>query len=166
MNAHARKPRTAELSAEQDPRWAAVVAGDRAADGKFYYSVETTGIYCRPSCPARHAKAINVRLHMTRGDAERAGFRPCKRCKPDQAALDEQHAAKVANICRMIEAADEMPTLASLARAASLSVHHFHRIFKAVSGLTPRDYAAAHRTKRVQNELKRSNTVTEAIYAA
>jgi AraC family transcriptional regulator, regulatory protein of adaptative response / methylated-DNA-[protein]-cysteine methyltransferase len=166
MNAHTSNRKAAELPAEQDPRWAAVVARDRTADGKFYYSVETTGVYCRPSCAARLANSKNVRFHLTRTDAEQAGFRPCKRCKPNQAPPEQQHAAKVAKVCRMIEAADETPSLSKLAKAAGLSVHHFHRIFKAVSGLTPREYAAAHRTKRVQKELKRSNTVTEAIYAA
>jgi len=73
-----------ELPTEQDPRWSAVMARDRSADGTFCYSVSTTGVYCRPSCPARLAKPCNVRLHRTRGDAERAGFRPCKRCKPDR----------------------------------------------------------------------------------
>src|SRR5262249_60113363 len=79
----------AELPTEQDPRWAAVIARDRSADGTFYYSVSTTGIYCRPSCPARHAKPGHVRFHRTRAEAERAGFRPCKRCKPDQTEPDK-----------------------------------------------------------------------------
>ena len=84
----------AELPTEQDPRWAAVVARDRSADGSFYYSVSTTGVYCRPSCPARHAKASHVRFHRTRADAERAGFRACKRCKPDQ--LSDEPDARIA----------------------------------------------------------------------
>ncbi len=84
----------AGIPTAQDPRWAAVVARDRAFDGNFYYSVETTGVYCRPSCAARLAKPENVRFHLTREDAERAGFRPCKRCKPDQPALIERHASE------------------------------------------------------------------------
>src|SRR5262245_24287608 len=83
-----------------DPRWAAVVARDPSADGQFYYSVATTGVYCRPSCAARLARPEHVEFHATRADAERAGFRPCKRCKPDQPALAEQHAVTVARICR------------------------------------------------------------------
>jgi AraC family transcriptional regulator of adaptative response/methylated-DNA-[protein]-cysteine methyltransferase len=154
-----------KTTAENDPRWAAVVARDRAADGSFYYSVSTTGVYCRPSCAARLANPKNVRFHQTRVDAERAGFRPCRRCKPDQAPLDSIHAAKVAEICRVIEAADATPSLAVLARRAGMSPYHFHRVFKAVTGVTPRAYAAARRTERVRNELaNRTKTVTEAIY--
>jgi AraC family transcriptional regulator of adaptative response/methylated-DNA-[protein]-cysteine methyltransferase len=152
--------------AEQDQRWASVVSRDPSADGAFYYSVETTGVYCRPSCAARRAKPENVRFHLTPADAEAAGFRPCKRCKPDQVSLEEQKATKIADACRLIEGADEVPTLAGLAEAAGLSTYHFHRVFKAVTGLTPKDYASAHRTKRVRDQLARSNTVTEAIYDA
>ena len=150
----------------KDPRWAAVVARDRDADGTFYYSVKTTGVYCRPSCGARLANPGNVRFHRTVADAERAGFRPCKRCKPDQPSLEKRHAAAVAEVCRLIESAESTPGLAALAKRAGLSVHHFHRIFKAATGLTPREYAAAHRTRRVRDGLTRSATVTEAIYDA
>lgn len=166
MTPHVRSTNPAGLPADRDPRWSTLMARDRAADGQFYYSVKTTGVYCRPSCPARHAKPENVRFHRTCADAERAGFRPCKRCKPDQALLEKQHAAKVAQVCRLIETAEEMPALAKLAKTAGLSTYHFHRIFKAIAGLTPRDYAVAHWTNRVQRKLKRSKTVTEAIYAA
>jgi AraC family transcriptional regulator of adaptative response/methylated-DNA-[protein]-cysteine methyltransferase len=152
---------------EHDPRWRAVVARDRRADGTFYYSVRTTGVYCRPSCGSRLANAKNVRFHRTTADAERAGFRPCKRCRPDRAPLEQVHTAKVAEICRLIETADETPSLAALAERAGLSPYHFHRVFKTVTGVTPRAYAAAHRTRRVRDELtKRSKSVTEAIYDA
>jgi len=151
---------------ENDPCWAAVVARDPAADGKFYYSVKTTGVYCRPSCPSRPARPENVQFHATRVAAEQAGFRPCKRCKPDQPSLMEQHAAKVAEICRLIENAETVPGLEALAHHAGLSIYHFHRVFKAVTGLTPRAYAAAHRAKRVRNELDHSDTVTKAIFDA
>ncbi len=154
-------------SVDRDPRWAAVVARDRQADDTFYYSVRTTGVYCRPSCAARQPNPKNVRFHRTTADAEQAGFRPCKRCRPDQTALEQRHAAKVADICRVIEAAGEPPNLAALARRAGLSVYHFHRVFKAVTGVTPRSYAAAHRIERVRNALReRRRTVTEAIYDA
>src|SRR5512147_2681806 len=148
MNIRSANVKLTEMSARQDSRWAAVVARDRAFDGKFYYSVNTTGVYCRPSCAARLAKPENVRFHATREDAERAGFRPCKRCKPDQPALIEQHAAKVAQICRCIATADQIPSLRELASAAGLSPYHFHRVFKAVTGVTPRAYAMAHRAGR------------------
>jgi AraC family transcriptional regulator of adaptative response/methylated-DNA-[protein]-cysteine methyltransferase len=165
MNAPASKE-TLAAATVNDPRWAAVVARDPSADGTFFYSVKTTGVYCRPSCAARLARPENVRFHATCADAERAGFRPCKRCKPDQRPLDEQHAAKVAEICRLLESAETVPHLEELAGRAGLSAYHFHRVFKAVTGLTPRAYAAAVRAKRVRNELHRGGTVTAAIFDA
>jgi len=149
-----------------DPRWAAVVARDPTADGKFFYSVKTTGVYCRPSCAARAARPENVEFHLTAADAERAGFRPCKRCKPDQPPLAERHAARVAELCRLIETAETVPSLEELANHAGLSPHYLHRLFKAVTGLTPKAYATAHRAQRMRTELERSSTVTEAIYSA
>jgi AraC family transcriptional regulator of adaptative response/methylated-DNA-[protein]-cysteine methyltransferase len=155
-----------ELAAatESDPRWGSVVARSPAADGMFFYSVRTTGVYCRPSCPARQAKPENVRFHSTREEAEHAGFRPCKRCKPDQPSLTEQHVAKVTQACRLIETAPTVPGLEELAANVGMSPFHFHRVFKATTGLTPRAYAAAHRGKRVRKELGRTGTVTAAIY--
>lgn len=147
-----------------DPRWAAVVARSAEADGTFFYAVRTTGVYCRPSCAARRARPENVRFHATRADAERAGFRPCKRCKPDQPSLVEQHAAKVTQACRLIETSPAVPNLDELARGAGVSTFHFHRVFKTVTGLTPRAYAAAHRGARVRRELGRAPSVTAAIY--
>jgi AraC family transcriptional regulator of adaptative response/methylated-DNA-[protein]-cysteine methyltransferase len=149
-----------------DSRWAAVVARDAAYDGRFYYAVETTGVYCRPSCPARRPNRANVRFHDTAEDAERAGFRPCKRCKPGGPSLVERHAGKVREACRLIETAEDEPKLDALAAAVGLSPYHFHRIFKAALGVTPKAYATAHRNKRVRDELGRSATVTEAIYGA
>jgi len=155
------------VPADEDARWRSVVARDASADGAFVYSVRSTGVYCRPSCPARRAKPSNVQFHATCEDAARAGFRPCKRCKPDQARLAEQHAARVAEICRFIETADRVPSLAELARKAEMSPHHFHRVFKAVSGVTPAAYARSARAKRVRHELgRREQSVTEAIYGA
>jgi AraC family transcriptional regulator, regulatory protein of adaptative response / methylated-DNA-[protein]-cysteine methyltransferase len=147
-----------------DPRWAAIVARSPAADGTFFYSVRTTGVYCRPSCPARQARPENVRFHASREDAERAGFRPCKRCKPDQSSRLERHAALVTQACRLIEGSPSVPSLEELAARAGMSVFHFHRVFKSVTGLTPGDYAAAHRGERVRKELGRAATVTAAIY--
>ncbi len=149
---------------ERDPRWAAVLARSADADGTFYYSVRTTGVYCRPSCPSRRARPENVRFHATGEAAERAGFRPCKRCKPDQPSLAEQHAALVTEACRLIETSAEAPSLDRLAGEAGLSPFHFHRVFKSVTGLTPRGYATAHRGERVRRELARTPTVTAAIY--
>jgi AraC family transcriptional regulator of adaptative response/methylated-DNA-[protein]-cysteine methyltransferase len=159
--------RPAESSpAEQDPRWFAVMARDARMDGSFVYSVRTTGVYCRPSCAARLANPRNVRFHATPAEAEAAGFRPCKRCRPDAPPQRERHAARVAEACRMIEAAEEPPPLAALAQAAGMSPHHFHRVFKSITGLTPKDYAAAHRARRAREALARNGTVTEAIYEA
>ena len=149
-----------------DSRWAAVVARDASADGRFFYAVKTTGVYCRPSCAARQARPENVQFFATRTQAERAGFRPCKRCRPDQPALAEQHAAKIAEICRLIEGAETVPSLEKLARRAGLSTYHFHRVFKATTGLTPKAYASAHRAQRIRTELGRSRTVTAAIFDA
>ena len=150
--------------AENDPRWASVVARDPQA--KFYYSVKTTGVYCRPSCAARLARPENVQFHRTCEGAEKAGFRPCKRCKPDQASPVEQHAEKIASACRLIESSETPPSLELLARHAGLSIYHFHRVFKAATGLTPREYAAAHRSNLVRKTLHKSDTVTDAIYDA
>ncbi|MGH8067779.1 MAG: bifunctional transcriptional activator/DNA repair enzyme AdaA, partial [Candidatus Entotheonellia bacterium] len=134
-----------------DPRWASVVARDPKADGTFYYSVETTDVYCRPSCAARLARPENVRFHATCKDAEKAGFRPCKRCKPNQPSLVEQHAANVTEACRIIEASETVPGLEDLATRVGVSPYYFHRVFKHVTGLTPRAYAAAHREQRVRH---------------
>jgi AraC family transcriptional regulator, regulatory protein of adaptative response / methylated-DNA-[protein]-cysteine methyltransferase len=149
-----------------DPRWAAVEARDPAADGRFFYAVKTTGVYCRPSCPSRPARPENISFFDSAAAAEQAGFRPCQRCRPDQPPLAEQHAALVAGLCRFIENADTPPSLAELARQAGLSRYHLHRIFKAVTGLTPRDYAVAQRAKRLRAGLARGAGVTDAILDA
>jgi AraC family transcriptional regulator of adaptative response/methylated-DNA-[protein]-cysteine methyltransferase len=161
-----RKPRNTREATERDPRWAAVAARSAAADGTFFYSVRTTGVYCRPSCGSRRPRPENVRFHATREEAERAGFRACKRCRPDRPSLAEQHAATVAEICRLIEGASPAPSLEELAARAGLSPFHFHRVFKAVTGLTPRGYAAAARGERVRRELAKAPSVTAAIYEA
>jgi len=151
---------------DNDERWSAVVRRDLSADGVFCYSVRTTGVYCRPSCPARRPRRENVAFHPTPEAAERAGFRACKRCRPNAPTQAAQRAAVVAKACRAIETADEMPNLATLAAEARMSRFHFHRVFKSVTGVTPRAYAAAHRVERVRGALALSGTVTEAIYEA
>ncbi|MGE0132424.1 MAG: bifunctional DNA-binding transcriptional regulator/O6-methylguanine-DNA methyltransferase Ada [Blastocatellales bacterium] len=165
MNTSAKIAQTAAATVN-DPRWLAVVARDREADGSFYYSVETTGVYCRPSCAARLARPENVRFHATCEDAEKAGFRPCKRCRPNQPGLAEQYAAKVTEACRIIEESETAPGLEELAKRVGVSAYHFHRVFKQVTGLTPREYAAARREQRVRDELARGGAVTEAIFDA
>ncbi|MGK9171491.1 bifunctional DNA-binding transcriptional regulator/O6-methylguanine-DNA methyltransferase Ada [Inquilinus limosus] len=159
-------PAPAPAFANDDARWAAVQRRDRAADGAFVYAVRTTGVYCRPSCASRHARRENVSFHLDAAAAERAGFRPCRRCKPNEASLAERQTALVVAACRTIETAEEMPSLDELAEAAGLSRFHFHRLFKSVTGVTPKAYADAHRADRMRDELAQTATVTEAIYGA
>jgi AraC family transcriptional regulator of adaptative response/methylated-DNA-[protein]-cysteine methyltransferase len=163
--AHARTDALA-IGTEADPRWAAVRARDPQADGSFVYSVRTTGVYCRPSCGARPARPENVAFHDTPADAEHAGFRACRRCRPNEPSLAAQQAAIVTRLCRRLESDEQTPTLEQLADDAQWSSFHLHRVFKRITGLTPKAYAAAHRGRRVQDALARSGTVTEAIFEA
>jgi len=149
-----------------EERWNAVVHRDAKADGKFYYSVKTTGVYCRPSCAARLALRKNVAFHDSCEEAEQEGFRACKRCQPNGRALVEQYAAKVAAACRTMETAENPPGLDVLAKEAAMSKFHFHRVFTKITGLTPKTYAKAHRAERMREELPKRNSVTEAIYGA
>jgi AraC family transcriptional regulator of adaptative response/methylated-DNA-[protein]-cysteine methyltransferase len=149
-----------------DPRWARIVARDKTADGCFWYSVATTGIYCRPSCPSRTANRRNVQLHDTLAAAKATGFRPCKRCNPDGISIEGENAAIIAQACRLIEESEEEPSLNDLAEAVGRSPSYFHRMFKAVTGLTPKDYAVAHRAAKVRQGLDSGNSVTEAMYDA
>ncbi len=149
-----------------DPRWPRVVSRDATADGQFLYAVRTTGVYCRPSCGSRTPRPENVAFFSAAMEAEQEGFRPCRRCRPDRPPLREQHAAMVAGLCRQIEARETPPTLGMLAQSAGMSAFHLHRVFKAVTGVSPKVYAAAYRARKVREELARSETVTDAIYGA
>ncbi|MDN3519421.1 bifunctional DNA-binding transcriptional regulator/O6-methylguanine-DNA methyltransferase Ada [Aquisalimonas lutea] len=149
-----------------DPRWPLLAARSPEADGAFVYAVVTTGVYCRPTCPSRLARPENIRFYDTAREAASAGFRPCRRCRPDGTGRAEERAATVEALCRIIETAERQPTLAELAERAGWSPHHLHRTFKAVTGLTPRAYGAAHRAGRVQQALVRNGSVTEAMYEA
>jgi AraC family transcriptional regulator, regulatory protein of adaptative response / methylated-DNA-[protein]-cysteine methyltransferase len=153
-------------SVADDPRWARILARDKTADGLLWYSVSTTGVYCRPSCPSRVANPRNVQLHDNLESAKATGFRPCKRCNPDGASMEAANAALVAKACRVIEQSEEEPSLEQLAGSIGRSPSYFHRIFKAATGLTPKEYAATHRAKKVRQGLISGNTVTEAIYEA
>ncbi|MGO8798218.1 MAG: bifunctional DNA-binding transcriptional regulator/O6-methylguanine-DNA methyltransferase Ada [Roseiarcus sp.] len=167
MHVASEKSPGAGMAPEFDRQWRAVAARDRSADGTFYYAVRSTGVYCRPSCASRLANPRNVAFFPTCGDAERAGFRACKRCRPDEAGRRERQAATIAEACRAIEAAEEAPALGELARRAGMSPYHFHRVFKSVTGVTPKAYASAHRAERVRRELARPGaSVTAAIYDA
>jgi AraC family transcriptional regulator of adaptative response/methylated-DNA-[protein]-cysteine methyltransferase len=156
----------AEAAADERARWQAVVARDASFDDRFFYAVETTGVYCRPSCGARLPKRENVRFFATRAQAERAGFRACKRCKPNAAPRAARESARIAAACRAIEQSDTPPRLSELAQIAGLSPYHFHRLFKATTGLTPKAYADAHRAERVRSALHAGDNVTRAAFAA
>lgn len=160
------KPFKRTPSVADDPRWARIIARDKTADGHLWYSVSTTGVYCRPSCPSRVANPKNVQLHDTLESAKATGFRPCKRCKPDGASIEAQIAALVAKACRIIEDSEEVPSLEGLAATIGFSPGYFHRLFKNTTGLTPKDYSAAQRAKKVRQGLASAGTVTEAIYDA
>lgn len=147
-------------------RWEALRMRDARADGIFFYSVATTGVYCHPSCAARPARRENVAFHDTRDAAERRGFRACKRCRPDLAPRAEREAALVAQACRSIEAAEVALPLQALADAAGVSPFHFHRLFRRVVGVTPKAYAVARRAAKVQGGLAKAASVTETIYEA
>jgi AraC family transcriptional regulator, regulatory protein of adaptative response / methylated-DNA-[protein]-cysteine methyltransferase len=153
-------------SVADDPRWARIVARDKTADGHLWYSVATTGVYCRPSCPSRIANPKNVQLHDSLESARANGFRPCRRCNPDGPSIECENTALVAKACRIIEESEEEPSLEELADTIGRSASYFHRVFKAATGLTPKEYADAHRARKVRQGLASGNTVTEAIYDA
>ena len=161
-------PRTTQPAPDSvlDTRWAAVVARDPEADGRFVFAVRTTGIYCRPSCKSRQAKRENVAFFDSPEQAEQAGFRACKRCRPKDASQASPHAALIANLCRLIEQAETEPTLEELATHAGFSPYHLHRLFKAATGVTPKQYALAHRSARVRQRLPQTDSVTEALHEA
>src|ERR1700719_2385591 len=140
-----------------DPRWARIVARDKRAEGHLWYSVSTTGVYCRPSCPSRVANPKNVQLHDTLESAWATGFRPCRRCNPDGPSIEAENAGLVAKACRIIEESEEEPSLEELANVIGRSASYFHRVFKATTGLTPKDYAAADRAKKVRQGLASGN---------
>jgi len=156
----------APFSVAEDPRWGRILIRDKTADGHLWYSVATTGVYCRPSCPSRTANPKNVQLHDTLESAKATGFRSCKRCNPEGQSLECENAALVAKACHLIEDREEEPSLNDLADAVGRSASYFHRMFKAATGLTPKDYAAAHRAAKVRQGLESGNSVTEAMYDA
>lgn len=153
------------FSSEQ-ARWQAVQARDAQADDAFVFAVVTTGIFCRPSCRARRPLRENVRFYQDAAAAQAAGFRPCKRCQPDNAPPQAQRAARVAAICRLMETSDAPLTLATLAEQAAMSPWHFHRLFKSVTGVTPKAWQQALRARRLRQALEQGDGVTDAIYRA
>jgi AraC family transcriptional regulator of adaptative response/methylated-DNA-[protein]-cysteine methyltransferase len=151
---------------ETDPRWTRILTRDPTADGKFWYSVSTTGVYCRPSCPSRAANPKNVAIHDSLRAAKAAGMRACKRCNPDAPSIAAANATIIARTCRLIEESETPLPLARLAATAGLSPSHFHRQFKAATGLTPAAYAAAARNARLREALPAANSITETLYDA
>lgn len=154
------------LPVEQDPRWAVLQARDPAADANFVYAVKTTGVYCRPGGGSRLPRPENIEFFDSPEAAEAAGYRPSRRGPIGQAAVASRHAALIAQACRDIESTPGVPRLHELAERAGMSLHHFHRVFKSVTGLTPRAYASALRASQVRERLDEGASVTTAIYEA
>lgn len=149
-----------------ESRWQAVLNRDETAIGQFILAVRTTGIYCRPGCPARTPKRENVLFFDTIAEAERAGFRACKRCHPKAPSLAQRNMDIIRRACETIENTETIPSLEQLAREAQLSKHHFHRMFKSTTGLTPGEYARSHRAQRMRQQLPAASSITRAIYEA
>ncbi|MET0366059.1 MAG: bifunctional DNA-binding transcriptional regulator/O6-methylguanine-DNA methyltransferase Ada [Sphingobium sp.] len=149
---------------DMDAAYAAFEARDRAADGRFVVAVRTTRIHCKPSCPARHPRRENIAFYADGADARAAGYRACLRCRPDEVSRD---GAAVASAIRLIEASGERVALDDLAEAVGYAPHHFHRLFKRDTGLTPAAYARGVRAERLGRLLDAGEgNVTQAIYAA
>jgi AraC family transcriptional regulator of adaptative response/methylated-DNA-[protein]-cysteine methyltransferase len=151
---------------DEDACWTALTGRDAGADGEFFYAVKTTGVYCRPGCSSRLPLRRNVAFFAAGAEAEAAGFRPCKRCRPQEASSATRHVAAVARACALLRDSETVPTLAELAAAAAISRYHFHRVFKQVTGTTPREYARAHRIGRLAERLDHGEAVAPSIYAA
>jgi AraC family transcriptional regulator of adaptative response/methylated-DNA-[protein]-cysteine methyltransferase len=153
-----------DLSPEE--MWDAVRRRDSSYDRLFYLGVKTTGVYCRPSCASRPPKRENVSFYPSPEAAEQAGYRACKRCRPDLTAKPDRQLEAVKRACARIAAAEEAPSLADLAAEAGMSPYHFHRVFQKVAGVTPKAYAAAELSRRAARNLRTAGTITEAIYDA
>ncbi|HSX95385.1 MAG TPA: bifunctional DNA-binding transcriptional regulator/O6-methylguanine-DNA methyltransferase Ada [Hydrogenophaga sp.] len=153
--------------ATDDARWAAVQQREAAADGHFVYAVRTTGVYAQPSSAARLPRRENVAFFDSPQAAEAAGYRPSRRAQGDQTRAAAERAALVARACRLIEASETPPPLDALAAALGMSPFHFHRLFKAETGLTPKAYGSAFRARRLREELSAPEaSITDAIYGA
>jgi AraC family transcriptional regulator, regulatory protein of adaptative response / methylated-DNA-[protein]-cysteine methyltransferase len=147
--------------------WDAVNARDRAMDGVFYYAVMSTGVYCRPSCPSRRPLRENVVFFRARQAAERAGFRPCKRCKPDSASQLDPNTQLIEKVCRYIDThSDEPVTLEALSRALGVSPFYLQRTFKTITGISPRAYADSRRLNSLKAGLREGHSVTRSLYDA
>src|SRR6266567_1806301 len=139
---------------DDDARWAAVCARSGLPSEAFVYAVATTGVYCRPGCASRRPRRQNVRFFATPAAAGEAGFRPCKRCRPSEGSAGERHVAAIGRACAMIRARETLPSLAELSDAAGISRFHFHRVFKEITGATPREWGKAYRLGRFAERLE------------
>lgn len=146
-------------------RWQAVCERDARADGQFVFAVLTTGVCCRPTCRSRRALRENVRFYPDVATAQAEGFRPCKRCQPEKSDPQQQKVEKVAAACRLLEQETPM-TLEALARQAALSPFHFHRLFKSVTGMTPKAWQQAWRARRLREALGQGAKITDAALSA
>ena len=149
-----------------DDHWQALVKRDPRACDEFVYGVLTTGVYCRPACASRLPNRENVRFFETSMEAEQAGFRPCKRCRPEKPDWKEAHALAVLKACKRIDEAETPPSLKELAEGACLSSFHFQRVFKKIIGVTPKQYAMERRAGRLREHLRKDSTITGAMYDA
>ena len=149
-----------------DQRWEAVVRHDPQSEGAFFYAVKTTGVYCRPTCSARRPSRYNVEFFSSWADAERAGYRACRRCHPQGQSSPSPISEAIARACRIIEEAEAPPALKALAATVGFSPFHFQRLFKETVGVTPKAYAVACRARRFQENLRQDRTVTQAMYEA
>jgi AraC family transcriptional regulator of adaptative response/methylated-DNA-[protein]-cysteine methyltransferase len=160
---HKSEPMSNVARLDADTAWAAFMRRDRKWDGRVIGAVKSTGVYCKPSCPARRPRRENVVFYSTAEEARTAGFRPCLRCKPDEVGRDRD---AVARAVKIIEQAEEAPNLAELAEAVGYAAHHFQRIFKRDLGVSPAEYARGLRNRRAQAALRQGGRVTDAIYDA
>jgi AraC family transcriptional regulator of adaptative response/methylated-DNA-[protein]-cysteine methyltransferase len=164
-NEHTTRHEQIHAVMDDDPQWQAVLARDRRCDGRFVFAVRSTGIYCRPSCPARRPRHAQVRFFSGPQDAERAGFRPCRRCQPRDTMAPEVEV--VQQVCRYIEDHPDGPTtLTALGAHIGVSPSHLQRLFKSIMGVTPRQYVEARRLERFKDQLKEGDAVTGALYDA
>lgn len=147
-----------------DDKWNAVVQRNIRPNDVFFYGVLTTGVYCRPVCSSRLPNRKNVRFFSACEEAEKAGFRPCKRCRPNDKDRQDSQTLAVLNACRIIEEADNPLNLEEIAEKAGFNAYYFHRIFKRIVGVTPKQYAMEVRLKKTRACLQSGQTVTEAIY--
>ena len=145
--------------------WTAVENRDAGADGNFFYGVRTTGVYCRPGCASRRPLRANTVFFETTAEAETEGFRACKRCRPTDGSAASRHLAAIEKACALLRTSETMPSLAELADAAAISRFHFHRVFKQITGVTPREYARSHRLDRLGERLDAGQPIAASIYA-